>query len=123
MDPSDGIGSPGIIRSGNPEVGYTYSVASGYQNFPVTEVSWGDAARFCNWLANGQPDTGVENSTTTEDGSYALNGDLTDKALNLVTRSPNATYVIPQRMSRIKQRILTDRSIHLVSHGQRHDPK
>ena len=28
-------------------------------------VSWGDAARFCNWMHNGQK-TGVEDSTTTE---------------------------------------------------------
>jgi formylglycine-generating enzyme required for sulfatase activity len=88
------VGQPGIMRSGT--VGnYTYSVASGYANFPVSEVSWGDAARFCNWLANGQPATGVENAATTEAGSYALNGALTDQQLNLVTRAPAAVYVIP----------------------------
>ena len=35
--------------------GYTYSVLSGWANMPVNYVSWGDAARFCNWLQNGQP--------------------------------------------------------------------
>jgi formylglycine-generating enzyme required for sulfatase activity len=88
------VGQPGIMRSGT--VGsYTYSVASGYANFPVSEVSWGDAARFCNWVANGQPATGVESATTTETGSYALNGALTSQQLASVIRSPKATYVIP----------------------------
>jgi formylglycine-generating enzyme required for sulfatase activity len=68
---------------------------SAYLNFPVTEVTWGDAARFANWLSNGQPATGVENSTTTENGSYALNGAVSDNQLNAVTRKPSATYVIP----------------------------
>ena len=94
MTPGSTNGSCGIVRSGSPG-SYSYSYASANGNFPVNEVSWGDAARFCNWLANGQPSTGVESSTTTEDGSYALNGALTDEALNLVARSPNATYVIP----------------------------
>ncbi len=63
----------GIVRSGTSG-NFTYGVDAGSGNYPATSVSWGDAARFCNWLSNGQPDTGVENSTTTEDGSYALNG-------------------------------------------------
>jgi formylglycine-generating enzyme len=84
----------GIVRSGTAG-NYTYSVTGGAENFPISEVSWGDAARFCNWLANGQPETGVENASTTEDGSYALNGALTDQQLDAVTRSLTATYVIP----------------------------
>jgi hypothetical protein len=76
---------------------YSYNVASGYANFPVSEVSWGDAARFCNWLANGQPATGVENATITETGSYALNGALTSEQLEAVTRSTSATYIIPSQ--------------------------
>jgi hypothetical protein len=35
-----------------------------------------DAARFCNWLQNGQPRTGAEVATTTEQGAYTLNGDV-----------------------------------------------
>ena len=33
-------------------------------------VSWGDAARFCNWLQNGQK-PGIEDAGTTEDGTIA----------------------------------------------------
>ena len=47
-------GSPGIIQSGSPGY-YTYSVAAGRGNYPVTGVSFWDATRFANWLANGQP--------------------------------------------------------------------
>ena len=73
---------------------YTYSVASDYADRPVNFVSWGDAARFANWMANGQP-TGAEDLSTTEDGSYYLNGANTSAALMAVTRKPNATWVIP----------------------------
>ena len=48
--------SPGcrILRDGE-EGGYTYSVMPIFVNRPVNLVSWGDAARFANWLHNGQP--------------------------------------------------------------------
>jgi sulfatase modifying factor 1 len=63
-------------------------------NQPVNYVSWGDAARFCNWMSNGHP-TGTEGSGTTETGSYTLNG-WTDYAhLMTVTRNAGASYVIP----------------------------
>ena len=42
-------------------------------NFPVNWDNWGDAARFTNWLENGQP-VGPEGPGTTETGSYSLNG-------------------------------------------------
>lgn len=82
-----------IKRSGAPG-SYTYSVASDWANRPVNYVSWGDAARFVNWLHNGQP-TGVQNLTTTEDGSYFLNGMTMDSELEDVVREPDATWVIP----------------------------
>jgi hypothetical protein len=59
---------------------------------PVITVTWGDAARFCNWLQNGQP-TGLEGNGTTEMGAYTLNGDTTN--LMTETRNPGATYFIP----------------------------
>jgi len=82
----------GLIRSGSSG-SYTYS-ATGKPNFPVNYVSWGDAARFCNWLTNGQP-TGAQDSNTTEDGAYYLNGAITVAELMAVTRKPTAVYVIP----------------------------
>jgi formylglycine-generating enzyme len=62
----------GITRDGSPGT-YVYSVTSGSGNRPITYVSWFDAARFTNWLHNGQP-TGAQNASTTEDGAYTLNG-------------------------------------------------
>lgn len=56
-----------ITRSGSSG-SYTYSVTAGWANRPVTHVSWYDAARFCNWISNGQ------GNGDTETGSYALNG-------------------------------------------------
>ena len=68
-----------------------------WANRPVSFVSWGDAARFCNWLTNGQP-TGPQDLTTTEDGSYYLNDASSNVALLAVTRtSPEdgGRYYIP----------------------------
>lgn len=84
----------GITQSGS-QGNYSYSVASDWANRPVNLVSWGDAARFCNWLTNGQP-AGNQGPTTTEDGSYRLNGAMTDAELMSVIRTPNARYVIPK---------------------------
>lgn len=50
---------------------YHYSIASDRANRPVNEVSWASAARFANWLHNGQP-RGEQNASTTEDGAYDL---------------------------------------------------
>jgi len=84
----------GIVRGGSAG-SYTYSVATAYQNFPVNEVSWGDAARFCNWLQNGQLTSGVENASTTENGAYTLNGATSSSALMGINRNAGATYFIP----------------------------
>jgi formylglycine-generating enzyme required for sulfatase activity len=83
----------GITRSGSSG-SFTYSVASDFVNRPVNWISWGDSARFSNWLHNGQP-TGAQDGSTTEDGSYVLNGATSDAALLAVTRNANATWVIP----------------------------
>ena len=72
----------GISQSGGPG-SYSYSVM-GNGNVPIFDVSWGDAARFCNWLGNGQP-TAPEGNGTTETGAYTLNGDTT----NLTTETRN----------------------------------
>jgi formylglycine-generating enzyme required for sulfatase activity len=82
----------GIARSG-ASGSYSYSVI-GSPNHPVTYVNWGDAARFANWLHNGQP-TGSQNSSTTNGGAYDIGGALSVTALNAVTRNPNARWFIP----------------------------
>ncbi len=38
---------------------FNYSVAADWADRPVNWVSWGDAARFCNWINNNQP-TGAD---------------------------------------------------------------
>jgi formylglycine-generating enzyme len=87
----------GITRTGGGTIGnpYAYSVAADYVNRPVNFVSWGDSARFCNWLHNGQL-SGAQDSSTTETGAYLLNGANTDTALMAVAvHDVGAKYWIP----------------------------
>ena len=92
-DPTEWTLGCNIQRSGSSG-SYTYSVAGNWADRPVNYVSWGDAARFCNWLENGQP-AGAQDLTTTEDGSYLLDGAKSWGDLMGVTRKPNAVWVIP----------------------------
>lgn len=62
----------GITRSGSAG-SYSYAVKAGFADQPVVTVSWYDAARFSNWLHNGQP-TGAQGAGTTETGAYTLTG-------------------------------------------------
>lgn len=81
------VNSRGISRSG-VSGSYTYSViGSGAR--PVTYVSWYDAARFVNWLGNGQP-TGLQAAGTTETGAYTLTGNL-----GLIARNAGWVYGLP----------------------------
>ena len=82
----------GIARSGSSG-NYTYSVDANFVNRPVNYVSWGDSARFANWLHNGQP-TGAQNASTTEDGAYFLNGATSNAALLAVTREADWKWAI-----------------------------
>lgn len=82
-----------IERSGTSG-NYTYGVALGYGNRPVNFVSWGSAARFANWMHNGQP-TGSQSVNTTETGSYNLLGAVSNTDLMAVTRQSTASWVIP----------------------------
>jgi formylglycine-generating enzyme required for sulfatase activity len=86
----------GILQRGGGRSGsYSYSVYGSYNqaaNCPVFDVTWGDAARFCNWLQNGQP-VGAEGPGTTETGAYTLNGNATDWMT--VNRNVGATYFLP----------------------------
>ncbi len=105
----------GIVRSGSPG-SYTYSVsynASDWNSYasnfpslypsalaaandcPMFEVTWADAARFCNWLQNGQPTNFGEAAGSTETGVYTLDGATNQSDLMRVTRNTGAAYFIP----------------------------
>ena len=93
-------GVAGISRGGSSG-SYTYSVLNNggdSSNRPITEVNWFDAARFANWMANGQP-TGAQGSTTTENGAYSLNGATSGPAPGKKEINPNTsaapTFYIP----------------------------
>jgi sulfatase modifying factor 1 len=66
--------SAGISRSGGSG-NYTYSIIGSGQR-PVTYVSWYDAARFCNWLTNGQGSGGTETGVYTLTGPTSISGTL-----------------------------------------------
>jgi formylglycine-generating enzyme len=85
-----------IQRSGTSG-SYTYSVASDYANRPVNYVSWGDAARFANWLQNGQLGliTPVpQDQYSTEEGAYYLNGATTIAGLLAVSRETDWKWAV-----------------------------
>jgi formylglycine-generating enzyme required for sulfatase activity len=73
----------GISRSGNSG-SYSYSVI-GSASRPIAYVSWFDAARFSNWLHNGQ------GSGSTEAGVYNLGG----ATAGVFTAQPGATFRLP----------------------------
>ncbi len=75
---------PVSIQSGSSG-SYTYSVSSTYANEPVVGVSWFNAARFCNWLGNGQ------GSGDMETGAYTLNGATS----GIIHVNPGAAVYIP----------------------------
>jgi formylglycine-generating enzyme required for sulfatase activity len=63
----------GIERLGQPG-NYKYRTINNdgdSTDRPITYVSWLDAARFANWMSNGQP-SGPQNNRTTENGAYNL---------------------------------------------------
>jgi len=76
--------SRGISRVGSSG-SYNYSVI-GSGNRPITFVSWFDAARFANWMQNGQ------GSGDTETGAYTLNGATSGTA---PAANPSAQFYIP----------------------------
>jgi formylglycine-generating enzyme required for sulfatase activity len=78
----------GITRSGSPG-SYSYGTVAGRENLPVLFVGFNDTVRFANWLHNGQP-TGMQDSTTTEDGAYPFIDFWTVGA-----RNPGATVFLP----------------------------
>jgi formylglycine-generating enzyme len=80
----------GIARSGK-DGSYTYSVIGTSGSMPVV-ATWFDAARFCNWMHNGQPTDLGEEAGSTETGAYTLNGDCRKGGQ---PRNPCAKWWIP----------------------------
>ena len=78
----------GITRSGSSG-NYTYAVKANMGDKPVNFVSWFDAARFANWLNNGQGSGG------TETGAYTLVGGQTSGTAP--ARNPGALYYVPSQ--------------------------
>lgn len=96
----------GISRSGSPGT-YTYTptapVGPSYPgitagNRPITKANWFSAARFANWMSNGQP-TGSQVAGTTERGAYTLDGITSGSQVPRNAINPNTgavpTFVIP----------------------------
>ena len=82
-------GSDGNVKriqlNGTAPSGSKYSVI-GSPNRPITYVSWFDAARFANWMVNGQGAGG------TETGAYTLSGMTSGSTPTL---NPGASFYIP----------------------------
>ena len=79
----------GINRSG-AEGNFSYAPKPGQGNHPVGWVTWYDAARFTNWLHNGQ------GNGDTETGAYTF-PQATPNPNAGITRNPGALVFIPTR--------------------------
>jgi sulfatase modifying factor 1 len=77
--PNSGITQSGISGS------FSYTVTTALANHPVAMVSWYDAARFANWMMNGQGNGDME------DGAYTLNGATS----GIITANIGAQVYIP----------------------------
>lgn len=85
---SPGMGTKfwgGIERTGT-DGNYSYTTKPHFHNKPVLSVSFQDAARFVNWMHNGQK----TDPTTTEYGAYTFSGTDT-----LGARNTDAQFYIP----------------------------
>jgi formylglycine-generating enzyme len=96
-----GVTRINVVRSGTPG-NYSYAVGGACDqaaNCPIFAATWADAARFSNWLQNGQPTfpAGTKGQVpgSTETGAYTLNGINDNYNLMQVTREPGAKYFIP----------------------------
>jgi formylglycine-generating enzyme len=74
----------GITYTAGAANGSKYTIRTSMGDKPVNYVSWYDAARFTNWLHNGQ------GSGSTETGAYTLNGNT-----GLITKNVGATVWLP----------------------------
>src|SRR5690606_17825042 len=81
-----------ILREGEPG-SYSYSIDPRMlEGLPVGGINIWRAARFANWLHNGQP-TGPQGPETTEDGAYTLTPEAIEN--NSWVRNPGARFFLP----------------------------
>ena len=72
---------------------WTYTAAAGADQLPIANISWFNAARFVNWLNNGQPAYSVFTPDPgTETGVYTLDGTTSTV---ITTRAAGAKYWLP----------------------------
>ena len=92
MGEDAGIGSI-ITRSGKPG-SYTYNYTPDKVSFPVTYVSQVSAMRYCNWKSHHGA-FGLQDSTTTETGSYDLTAFDQGADIATVILTPGANFFLP----------------------------
>jgi sulfatase modifying factor 1 len=92
---TDALG--GITFNAGAASGSKYTVKAGtapsgvaYTNMPVLFTTWFSAARFANWIQNGEQ----ANSSSMETGAYTLNNQTSG---NAPARNPGATVFLPSR--------------------------
>lgn len=74
----------GINYTAGAASGSKYTIRTSMGDKPVNHVSWYDAARFSNWLGNGQ------GAGSTETGAYTLIGNT-----GIITKNVGATVWLP----------------------------
>ncbi len=74
----------GITYTAGSGSGAKYTLRTSMGDKPVNYVSWYDAARFANWMMNGQ------GAGSTETGAYTLNGNT-----GIITKNVGATVYLP----------------------------
>ena len=80
----------GILFTPAASTGAKFSIKAGYENLPVVYVTFFGAARFTNWLHNGQ------GNSSTESGAYTLlGGTPTPSNANTLTRNSGAQFWVP----------------------------
>ena len=83
-------------------VNSTIKVKPGYEKLPVSCVSWTSAARYCNYLSYGKPDTGKSELGTTEGNSIYGTYNTQDfnmhkfiRSKELYKRNTSTAYFLP----------------------------
>jgi sulfatase modifying factor 1 len=74
----------GITYTAGAASGAKYTLRTSMGDKPVNYVSWYDAARFANWMMNGQ------GSGSTESGAYTLSGNT-----GIITKNVGAIVYLP----------------------------